>query len=439
MSPRSFHAAASATALLFLFCVVFPTGETARVSLRPPGEGLRPSIDWKSVFTSIAAVVEDDDFQDSLRDYLRTATAEMGHANYCRMTCVVCNDAMQMVGMNLTDVAGSIAWGSIPKGVISVIVSNSSLRGEASLDISTIPHWVKELHMHNITFVQTAGSLELKLRKRQTTLHTFECVRCGVTAINWASLPALSTLNIAENPLGELDVSRLPPTLRSLNVSSCNLTIEGTALQSLPPPLTVLDVSHNNIHGPLTSVTLPSGLEVLNMSHNAFSGSLHVDLFPFTLSVLDISFNGFSGSLSDMSTFLGLHTIIAHHNQLTRAAWSKLPGNLVYLDISFNQLEDQLLVSVLPATLTYVDLSHNHLSGSILVHAIPPAVVHFDVSYNKLSGPIDLTKLSDAIRFVYIQHNQFTGVPDLTNLPVDLRRIIVHDNHWDSLMPPLYL
>lgn len=431
------------TAVLLLSACVIIAASGARVALRPPMEDTRLSADWKSVFTSIAAVVEDDDFQDSLRDFLRTATSggSNSRANYCRMTCALCDDAMQLIGLNLTEVVGSIAWASIPKGVVRVYLANSALRGENSLDLSAVPHWVKELRLRNVTFSRPVeGSVSLTLRKRQTTMHTFSCVSCGLTTINWASLPALTSLNLAENSMLEaFEVSLLPPTLRSLNLSSCNLTITGAALQSLPPPLTSLDMSHNNISGPLTGVMLPSGLEMLNFSYNQLSGSLHVDLFPFTVAIVDISYNEFSGSLSDLSTFLSLHTIIAHHNQLQHASWSRLPGNLEYMDVSFNMLSDQLLISVLPATLKHLDVSHNQLTGSVLTTAIPPAVAHFDISYNKLSGPIDLTKLSEALRFVYVQHNRFTGSPDLTNLPVDLRRILVHDNNWDSLMPPLYL
>lgn len=435
------------------FLIVFATSsvlllsnvsQAARVALRPPMEEALLSPDWKAVFTAIAAVVEDDDFQDSLREYLRvSAGSASGKANYCRLTCVICDEAMQVVALNLTHVHGSVAWTSIPRGVTKVYVSDSLMRGEQSLDLSSLPHWVKELHLKNITFLSPApvssSPQKLKLRKRQTTLNTFSCVRCGLRDIDWATMPALAYLDIAINPLEPFEVSSLPPTLRFFNASGCNVTIPGSALQSLPPSLSVLDISRNRIHGPLTGVVLPSNLEAFNMSYNELEGPLHVDMFPFTLATIDVSHNHFTGSIADLSTYLALHTIQAHHNNLQMVMWNRLPTSLQILDLNHNALEDILVVSALPATLKFLDVSFNNLTGSISTANIPTSLAHFDVSHNRFGGPIDLTKLSDEARFFYIQYNNFTGTPDLTNLPLNLRRILVHDNNWDSLMPPLYV
>jgi hypothetical protein len=389
--------------------------------------------EWRAAFTMLAAVVEDDDFQDSLREYLRDAS-EQPKADYCRITAVVCDDAFQITALNLTDVHGSIAWQAIPKGLAVIHLTNSVLK--EAMDLSALPHWIKVLQMENVTFLPGGTA---RFRKRQSILHTFSCVRCNLKNILWNTMPSLTHLDLALNPLQPVDFGALPPTLRYLNLSSCNAVIDALSIQSLPPPLTVVDLSHNQIRGSISTVMLPSGVEVLRLQHNLIEGELLLDNLPFALVECDVSHNKLHGTLGDMSSFLSIQQLRASHNSFSAVMFDKLPAQLEYLDISSNFMTGTLDVSVLPSTLTYFNASNNQLSGSVRLPGLHPAVSTFDVSHNKFTGPVDLTQFSENMRFAYFQHNLFEGVPDLTNLPVFLRRILIHDNHWDSLMPPMYL
>lgn len=422
------------TPLLLLVLCVLLLCDAGRISLRSPsGDPSLLPAEWRGAFTMLAAVVEDDDFQDSLREYLRDA-AEQPRADYCRITAVICDDSFQITSLNLSDVHGSIAWQSVPKGMSAITVQNSVLTD--ALDLTTLPHWIKVLKMRNVSFLPGSSA---RFRKRQSVLHVFECILCNLQVVLWNTVPSLTHLDLSQNPLQPVDFGTLPPTLRYLNLSHCNADIDALSLQSLPPPLTALDLSGNRITGSISSVMFPSGVEVLRLQHNAIEGELKFDNLPFALTECDVSHNNLHGALGDMSAFLSLQHFRASHNALSAATLDKLPSQLELLDLSSNFLTGALDVTVLPSTLVYFNVSNNSLTGSVRVGSIQPAISTFDVSHNKLSGPVDLTQFSENMRFAYFQHNRFDGIPDLTNLPVFLRRILIHDNNWDSLMPPLYL
>jgi Leucine-rich repeat (LRR) protein len=424
----------SSTTLFLLVVISTHVAMAGRLSLR--STTVDPSqlpAEWRSAFTMLAAVVEDDDFQDSLREYLRDASAS-SKADYCRITSVVCDENFQIIALNLSDIRGSVAWQSIPKGLSTITVQNSALK--EGLDLSTLPFWVKTLQMRNVTFLPGASA---RFRKRQSMLHVFECIRCNLHSIQWVTVPSLTHLDLSGNPLQPVDFGALPPTLRSLNLSNCNADMDAVALQSLPPPLTVVDISGNRVKGSIASVVFPSGIEILRLGHNLIEGEIQLDNLPFSMTECDLSHNKFRGALGDLSAFLSLQMLRVSHNALTSIMLDKLPPQLEILDICHNALAGPMDMSVLPSTLTYFDASYNAFTGSIRAASIPAAVATIDVSFNKLSGAIDLTQFSEAMRFAYFQHNQFEGVPDLTNLPVNLRRILIHDNNWESLMPPQYL
>ena len=418
--------------LLLLSCVVLMVNQcdAMKVKLReaPSSEPHLPA-DWKHWFNVIASLVEEEEFQESLREFLR----EKGSSpvNYCLITAVTCNENYQIESFNIDGLNGNIDFSKIPQGATSISISRSTI--SQPLDASKLPFWVKTLKMENVTFQQGA----VKFTKRHSTLSTFVCRRCGLTRVEWDTVPALVHLDLSNNALGDFSMEKLPPTLRFLNLSSCGLTIDASALQMLPPPILTLDLGHNKIEGSITQILFPSALEYLDLSYNNLQGQLHVDNFAFTLWEIRLSHNKISGEVGDLTSFLTLKGLDVSYNQLSSVRWDQLAPQLQRLDLRHNLLVGSLDLKLLPSTLVFCDVSSNSLNGPLDMTRLPGLLEHLDVSNNQFSGPLELAKFSENIRFIYLQNNKFTGNPDLTNLPVDVRRILIYGNDWDSLMPPM--
>ncbi|TYK00292.1 putative leucine-rich repeat receptor-like protein kinase [Cucumis melo var. makuwa] len=206
---------------------------------------------------------------------------------------------------------------------------------------------------------------------------------------HFANLSQLHTLLIGYNEFLSLDVKSnwVPPfQLKSLDASSCigcfkskfprwlqtqkrlvSLVLSNISISSGIPKwldgqnLTTLDLSHNQIVGPIPhniGYQMPN-LEDLFLSTNFMNGSLPLSLCKLkNLAYVDLSNNGLFGKIEDLegNKFSGNIPTWVGDNL----------GNLQFLRLRDNQFNGKIPVGIGEAkSLESLDLSFNQLSGSI--------------------------------------------------------------------------
>ncbi|KAF8042514.1 hypothetical protein BT93_A0984 [Corymbia citriodora subsp. variegata] len=143
-----------------------------------------------------------------------------------------------------------------------------------------------------------------------------------------------------------------------------------------------LDLSHNNITGPLPSIS--SNCSSLDLSHNLISGSLPSNLgLMYQFSTLYLNDNLINGtipsSLCDMDRFVELDLA---NNKLYGNIPNCWKGSLFSLTLSFNKLS-----GVIPSSIgSLSDLLALHLNGNNLNGELPVALAHCTFLICSLSG-----------------------------------------------------
>lgn len=383
--------------------------------------------DWKHRFNVIAAVINDDEFQEGLRSLVRDKGSSP--INYCLFTVVTCNENFIIESFNIDRMRGFLDFSKIPQGATSLAISNSIIN--EPLDLTKLPFWVKTIKFENIQFA--VGTT--KLTQKHSTLMTLVCRSCGITSVDWNYLPPLAHLDLSGNELAGFRLDKLPPALKLLNVSNCGIEADATVLRFLPTATLTLDLSHNKISGVINDVAFPTSMEYLDLSYNEIEGPLSFENMPFTLWFLQVSHNKLTGTIADLTQFLTLKVADFSYNAITSVRFDLFAPQLQQFIVRNNMITGTIETNVLVPTLLTLDVSSNQMTGPMDLGKLPPLLEHLDLSHNGFSGPVILDQFSENIRFIYLQHNKFTGNPDLTNLPVDVRRVLIYENDWESLMP----
>ncbi|XP_010537627.1 PREDICTED: probable LRR receptor-like serine/threonine-protein kinase At4g20940 [Tarenaya hassleriana] len=186
----------------------------------------------------------------------------------------------------------------------------------------------------------------------------------------------------------------LSESIRHLNLSHNQLqgSLTSGGLQ-LFENLKVLDLSYNQLSGELPGFSFVYNLQVLKLSNNRFLGSVPNNLLkgdPLLLTELDLSGNNLSGPVSAILSTT-LHSLNLSSNLLT-GELPLLTGSCVILDLSNNQFEGNLTRWAKWENIEYLDLSRNRFAGSI--PDITPQLLranHLNLSYNKLTGSLPKT------------------------------------------------
>ncbi|TQD86113.1 hypothetical protein C1H46_028286 [Malus baccata] len=185
------------------------------------------------------------------------------------------------------------------------------------------------------------------------------------------------------------------------------------------PKLQVLNLAGNGIHGRGSDFSEMNSITTLNISGNVFQGSV-MGVFKELLEVADLSRNRFEGHISKSYNWSRLVYLDLSENQLNGEIlhhWNQ-SQNLKHLNLAHNRftrqefprsvetfsgleylnLSKSSLTSRIPAeisrlsNLNTLDLSENHLIGKIPLLNLRNLQV-FDVSHNNLSGEIPVSLL----------------------------------------------
>ncbi|KAL0459049.1 UNVERIFIED_CONTAM: putative inactive receptor kinase [Sesamum latifolium] len=185
-------------------------------------------------------------------------------------------------------------------------------------------------------------------------------------------------------------------------------------LQESSMILSELDLSHNQLEGPVESISSVN-LRKLNLSSNRLSGPLPARIGHCT--VIDLSNNTFTGNLSRTQSWGNYVEVIElSSNELT----GSLPNQTCqFLRLTSLRISNNLLEGILPHVLgTYpelevIDLSHNKLSGFLLPSLFNSTkLTDINLSWNNLSGTIPadaITRQNYSLLSLNLSHNVFTG------------------------------
>ncbi|KAL8518170.1 hypothetical protein ACS0TY_009508 [Phlomoides rotata] len=187
-----------------------------------------------------------------------------------------------------------------------------------------------------------------------------------------SNLTFLSILDLSYCRFG----GRIPSVLANLTELttvglSGNFFTGFAPLFHMSPKLARLDLSHNNLTGPLSSLNFQglSHLEYVDLGYNLLTGSIPPSLFGLpSLVTLMLNNNRISGRVNEFPT--------PH------------PSNLVRLDLSSNRLEGPIPEFFFELeSLAILSLSNNLFSGTFQLQKIrkPGNLSSLDLSYNKLT------------------------------------------------------
>ncbi|ERN15978.1 probable LRR receptor-like serine/threonine-protein kinase At4g20940 [Amborella trichopoda] len=204
--------------------------------------------------------------------------------------------------------------------------------------------------------------------------------------------------------------------------------------------LKVLDLSHNQLSGELPGFQFVYALEVLNLGSNQFSGSLPNELLrqdSLVLTDLDLSANNLSGPL-DMITSTTLRNLNLSSNLLSGNLPSKI-GSCTIVDLSRNRFTGSLsVITAWNDNVEVLDLSCNYLFGLIPLDALVfLRLSYLNISFNSLGGPIaSIMPHYPKLQALDLCSNHFNG-----SLPTNLlasptvKKLYLCNNNFSGAFP----
>ncbi|KAG6407140.1 hypothetical protein SASPL_130124 [Salvia splendens] len=256
------------------------------------------------------------------------------------------------------------------------------------------------------------------------------------------------------------------PSLKYLNLSHNQMvgSLVGGGNAEAFGSLKVLDLSYNQLFGELPGFNFVYDLEVLKLGNNGFSGPIPNNLLKgdsLVLTELDLSGNNLSGPISFI-TSTTLHTLNLSSNHLS-GELPLLTGSCAVIDVSRNNFQGNLTRLAKWESVEILDLSQNQLTGPIpeataqflrlnylnlsrnsLNGPLPKAIAHFpklatlDLGFNRLGGPLLPSLLmSETLVELHLQGNALSGRIEFSPLfnITNLLAIDLSDNGLSGELP----
>ncbi|XP_075084417.1 receptor-like protein EIX2 isoform X3 [Nicotiana tabacum] len=237
----------------------------------------------------------------------------------------------------------------------------------------------------------------------------------GLLPNAFGNMYSLRVVDLSDNSL----LGNLPPTF--VNMSSVTFldisrkSLEGNLPPALSSKLKILDLSNNNMEGPLArSIAQLRQLVVLDVSWNSFNDSITDHFLNFSnLQVLDLSSNSIILNLTAtwmprfQLDFIGLQSCqLSTHFPL----WLQTQKEFSFVDISGAELSGKVPEWFwnLSAKVKHMNISNNYFRGEVPeVTERLTSLEELDLSWNNFDGP--LPHFSPTMMTLILDHNSFNG------------------------------
>jgi Leucine-rich repeat (LRR) protein len=318
----------------------------------------------------------------------------------------------------------------LPESIKTFDISRNSLNGPLSLNFEAPLLQLVVLYSNQITGAipaQICRWKQVRVLDLSDNLLAGELPDCGInvsleqqnsSSINNSSMPHSSS------------TSPLSLNIRTLLLSSNNLSGEFPLVLRSFKNLLVLDLSHNNFIGKLPawiSEELPN-LEILALRSNSFSSSIPIEITRLpVLQFLDLANNKLSGTIPQSLVNLEAFTTTAYTDTTDNPFDEEYHGEYDYF--TMGPSDDSLTVVTKGQELNYtkntiflmsIDLSNNNLAGPIPEEiGTLVCLINLNLSWNFLSGKIpEQIGTLQSLESLDLSNNHLSGeIPwDLSNL-----------------------